>query len=61
MTTATDTAGTKSCGLLVPDGAAAAEKHTQGWTFVGIGSDSSLLATDLTAELTRIGQEVSHD
>jgi 4-hydroxy-2-oxoheptanedioate aldolase len=44
----------KSCGLLVPDGAAAAEKHSQGWTFVGVGSDSSLLATALTAELTRI-------
>jgi 4-hydroxy-2-oxoheptanedioate aldolase len=44
----------KSCGLLVPDGAAAAEKHSQGWTFVAVGSDSSLLATALTSELTRI-------
>jgi 4-hydroxy-2-oxoheptanedioate aldolase len=43
----------KSCGLLVPDGAAAAEKRSQGWTFVGVGSDSSLLANALTAELTR--------
>lgn len=43
----------KSCGLLVPDGAAAAEKHSEGWTFVGVGSDSSLLATALTAELNR--------
>jgi 4-hydroxy-2-oxoheptanedioate aldolase len=43
----------KSCGLLVPDGAAAAEKHSHGWTFVGVGSDSSLLATALTTELTR--------
>jgi 4-hydroxy-2-oxoheptanedioate aldolase len=41
----------KSCGLLVPDGAAAAEKHSQGWTFVAVGSDSALLATALTAEL----------
>jgi 4-hydroxy-2-oxoheptanedioate aldolase len=43
----------KSCGLLVPDGAAAAEKRSQGWTFVGVGSDSSLLATALTSELAR--------
>jgi 4-hydroxy-2-oxoheptanedioate aldolase len=43
----------KSCGLLVPNGAAAAEKHSEGWTFVAVGSDSSLLATALTAELTR--------
>jgi 2-dehydro-3-deoxyglucarate aldolase/4-hydroxy-2-oxoheptanedioate aldolase len=41
----------KSCGLLVPNGAAAAEKRTQGWTFVGVGSDSTLLATALKAEL----------
>jgi 4-hydroxy-2-oxoheptanedioate aldolase len=41
----------KSCGLLVPNGAAAAEKRAQGWTFVGVGSDSTLLATALTAEL----------
>ena len=43
----------KSCGLLVSDGAAAAEKHAQGWTFVAVGSDSTLLATALTAELVR--------
>ena len=41
----------KSCGLLVPNGAAAAEKCAQGWTFVAVGSDSTLLATALTAEL----------
>ncbi|HWH99834.1 MAG TPA: aldolase/citrate lyase family protein, partial [Propionibacteriaceae bacterium] len=41
----------KSCGLLVPSGAAAAEKRAEGWTFVGVGSDSTLLATALTAEL----------
>ena len=41
----------KSCGLLVPDGAAAAEKRAHGWTFVAVGSDSSLLATALTAEV----------
>jgi 4-hydroxy-2-oxoheptanedioate aldolase len=44
----------KGCGLLVPDGAAAAEKHAQGWTFVAVGSDSTLLATALRAELARI-------
>ena len=41
----------KTCGLLVPNGAAAAEKRAQGWTFVGVGSDSTLLASALTAEL----------
>ena len=41
----------KGCGLLVPNGTAAAEKRSQGWTFVAVGSDSTLLATALTAEL----------
>jgi 4-hydroxy-2-oxoheptanedioate aldolase len=44
----------KSCGLLVPNGAAAAEKRAQGWTFVAVGSDSTLLANALTAELGRV-------
>jgi 2-dehydro-3-deoxyglucarate aldolase/4-hydroxy-2-oxoheptanedioate aldolase len=44
----------QSCGLLVPNGAAAAEKRAQGWTFVAVGSDSTLLATALTAELGRV-------
>jgi 4-hydroxy-2-oxoheptanedioate aldolase len=44
----------KSCGLLVPNGAAAAEKRAQGWTFVAVGSDSTLLATAPTAELDRV-------
>jgi 4-hydroxy-2-oxoheptanedioate aldolase len=43
----------KACGLLVPDGAAAAAKRAEGWTFVAIGSDSTLLATALAAELGR--------
>jgi 4-hydroxy-2-oxoheptanedioate aldolase len=43
----------KGCGLLVPDGAAAADKHAQGWTFVAVGSDSTLLAAAVTAELVR--------
>jgi 4-hydroxy-2-oxoheptanedioate aldolase len=33
-----------ACGLLVNDGAAAAQRLDQGWTFVAIGSDSTLLA-----------------
>lgn len=41
----------KACGLLVPDGAAAAAKRAEGWTFIGIGSDSTLLATALSAAL----------
>lgn len=43
----------KACGLLVPDGAAAAAKCAEGWTFVAIGSDSTLLAAALVAELGR--------
>jgi 2-dehydro-3-deoxyglucarate aldolase/4-hydroxy-2-oxoheptanedioate aldolase len=43
----------RSCGVLVLDGAAAAEKHAQGWTFVTVASDSALLAAALTAELAR--------
>jgi 2-dehydro-3-deoxyglucarate aldolase/4-hydroxy-2-oxoheptanedioate aldolase len=34
----------KACGLLVTDGAAAAQRLGQGWSFVAIGSDSTLLA-----------------
>jgi 2-dehydro-3-deoxyglucarate aldolase/4-hydroxy-2-oxoheptanedioate aldolase len=43
----------KACGLLVPDGMAAAAKIAEGWTFVTIGSDSSLLATAAMTQLTR--------
>lgn len=43
----------KACGLLVPDGAAAAAKVAEGWTFVAIGSDSTLLAAAATAQLER--------
>jgi 4-hydroxy-2-oxoheptanedioate aldolase len=46
----------KSCGLLVTDGKAAAERHAQGWHFVTLGSDSALLAAALRAELTRAWQ-----
>ncbi|MGA5446552.1 HpcH/HpaI aldolase family protein [Streptomyces umbrinus] len=41
----------KACGLLVPDGAAAAAKRAEGWTFIAIGSDSTLLAAALSAAL----------
>ena len=43
----------KACGLLVPDGAAAAAKLGEGWTFVTIASDSTLLATAATEQLAR--------
>src|SRR5215218_3856350 len=43
----------KACGLLVPDGAAAAAKWVQGWTFVAVGSDATLLAAALAAEISR--------
>ena len=43
----------KRCGLLVPDGASAAERHAEGWTFVGVGSDSTLLAGAVASELAR--------
>jgi len=43
----------KACGLLVADGATAATRLEQGWTFVGIGSDSTLLASAVTAEFGR--------
>ena len=35
------------------DGAAAAARLEQGWMFVGIGSDSTLLAAAVTAEFGR--------
>jgi 4-hydroxy-2-oxoheptanedioate aldolase len=43
----------KACGLLVNDGAGAATRLEQGWTFVAIGSDSTLLAAASRAALTR--------
>jgi 2-dehydro-3-deoxyglucarate aldolase/4-hydroxy-2-oxoheptanedioate aldolase len=48
----------KACGLLVPDGAAAAAKAAEGWTFLTIGSDSTLLATAASAQLTRARREL---
>jgi 4-hydroxy-2-oxoheptanedioate aldolase len=43
----------KRCGLLVTDGAAAAARQEEGWTFVAVGSDSTLLAAAVAAELAR--------
>jgi 4-hydroxy-2-oxoheptanedioate aldolase len=43
----------KACGLLVTDGAVAAARHAEGWTFVTIGSDSALLASAVIGELHR--------
>jgi len=42
----------KAGGLLVADGAAAAKRLEQGWSFVAIGSDSTLLAAAVRTELT---------
>jgi len=43
----------KACGLLVGDGAAAAERLAEGWSFVAIGSDATLLAATVATELVR--------
>jgi 2-dehydro-3-deoxyglucarate aldolase/4-hydroxy-2-oxoheptanedioate aldolase len=43
----------RACGLLVPDGDAAADSHRDGWAFVAIGSDTTLLAAAVAAQLTR--------
>jgi 4-hydroxy-2-oxoheptanedioate aldolase len=46
----------KACGLLVRDGRAAAARQAEGWTFVAIGSDTTLLAVAVTNELRRARQ-----
>jgi len=43
----------KAAGMLVPDGAAAASRLEQGWTFLALGSDSTLLANTIRTELAR--------
>jgi 4-hydroxy-2-oxoheptanedioate aldolase len=43
----------KACGLLVADGAAAAARQAEGWTFVAIGSDTTLLAAAVAANLAQ--------
>lgn len=47
----------KACGLLVNDGAAAAQRLEQGWTFVAIGSDSTLLAAASRSALRQARQQ----
>ena len=49
----------KACGLLVPDGAAAAAKIAEGWTFVTIGSDSALLASAAAAQIAKARDQTS--
>ncbi|GAA2166004.1 2,4-dihydroxyhept-2-enedioate aldolase [Humibacillus xanthopallidus] len=49
----------KACGLLVNDGASAAERLSQGWTFVAIGSDSTLLAAASRSALTAARQHAA--
>jgi 2-dehydro-3-deoxyglucarate aldolase/4-hydroxy-2-oxoheptanedioate aldolase len=46
----------KAAGLLVPDGAAAARLAAAGWQFLAIGSDTTLLAGAVVAELRRAGE-----
>jgi 4-hydroxy-2-oxoheptanedioate aldolase len=46
----------KACGLLVRDGAAAATRQAEGWTFVAIGSDTTLLAAAVAAALGQARQ-----
>ena len=43
----------KACGLLVSDGAAAADRRAEGWTFIAIGSDTTLLAAAVAVERHR--------
>lgn len=43
----------KACGLLVNDGAGAAARLEEGWTFVAIGSDCTLLVAASRAALHR--------
>ena len=43
----------KACGILANDGAMAAARLDEGWTFVAIGSDSTLLAAAAVTNLDR--------
>jgi 4-hydroxy-2-oxoheptanedioate aldolase len=43
----------KACGLLVADGATAAARQAEGWTFVAVGSDTTLLAAAVAANLAQ--------
>ncbi len=50
----------KAAGLLVNDGTSAAQRLEEGWTFVAIGSDSTLLATASRTALTHARQPAAH-
>jgi 2-keto-3-deoxy-L-rhamnonate aldolase RhmA len=50
----------KACGLLVSDGATAAQRIEEGWAFVAIGSDSTLLATAARTALSHARQLAAH-
>jgi 4-hydroxy-2-oxoheptanedioate aldolase len=50
----------KAPGLLVRDGATAAARQAEGWTFVAIGSDTTLLAAAIAGELGRARQLSEH-
>ena len=43
----------KAGGMLVGDGAAAADRLAEGWSFLAIGSDSTLLAATIRTQLDR--------
>jgi len=43
----------KGCGLVVPQGAAAAARRQEGWSFVAVGSDSTLLARAVATDVAR--------
>ena len=43
----------KACGLLVGDGATAAARRAEGWRFVAVGSDATLLAAAVADQLAR--------
>jgi 4-hydroxy-2-oxoheptanedioate aldolase len=49
----------KGCGMLVNDGTAAAARVAQGWSFLAIGSDSTLLAAAIRTELDRARSSAS--
>ena len=49
----------KACGLLVNDGAAAAARLDEGWTFVAIGSDSTLLVAAAREHLAQARKDDS--
>ena len=48
----------KACGLLVADGAAAAARHAEGWRFVAVGSDATLLAAAVADQLAQARRPV---